>query len=95
MELRFPLVRKMLASILFELKRKLRLSDLLLCKIVLARKMPLCGNKGLYLLPELALVHSSFQVIITIHKLEFTLTCLANICVLCKKNVSLSCAFVS
>ena len=35
----------MLASILFKLKRKLRLSELLLCKILLACKMPLCGNK--------------------------------------------------
>ena len=37
----------MLASILFKLKRKLRLSDLLLCKIPLARKIPLCGSKAL------------------------------------------------
>ena len=38
---------KMLASIFFKLKGKSRLSDLLLCKIVLARKMPLLGNKAL------------------------------------------------
>ena len=31
----------------FKLKRKLRLSDLLLCKIPLARKMRLCGNEAL------------------------------------------------
>ena len=37
----------MLASILSaELQRKLRLSDRLLCKIVLAPKMPLGGNKA-------------------------------------------------
>ena len=68
----------MLASILFELKRKLRLSDALLCKIVLARKIPLCGNKALYLLLELALVHSSFQLFITIYiqnKIYFDMSC--------------------
>ena len=46
-ELQFLLGRKMLASVLFELKRKLRLSDFLLCKIPLARKMPFYGNKVL------------------------------------------------
>ena len=35
----------MLASISFKFKRKLRLSDLLLCKIPLACKMPLRENK--------------------------------------------------
>ena len=37
----------MLASILFELKRKIQLSDLSLCEIVLfACKVPLFGNKA-------------------------------------------------
>ena len=36
----------MLASTLIELKGKLRLSELLLCKIPLARKMSQCGNKA-------------------------------------------------
>ena len=44
MELHFPLMRKMLACILFELKIKLRLSDFSLCKIALARKLRLYGN---------------------------------------------------
>ena len=41
MEPNFPLEQKILPSILVKLKRKLRLSDHLLCKISLARKMPL------------------------------------------------------
>ena len=35
-----------IASILFEPRRKLRLSDIILRKITLACKMPLCGNKA-------------------------------------------------
>ena len=45
--LHFLFQQKMLVSVLFELQRKLQQSDLSLCKIRLACKMLLCGNKAL------------------------------------------------
>ena len=43
----------MLMRILFKLKKLRLLSDLLLCKIMLACKMPLCGNKAVWNLPKI------------------------------------------
>ena len=45
--LSMELQRKMLASLSFEFKRKLQLSDLLLHRTILARKIRLCVNKAI------------------------------------------------
>ena len=62
MELQLPLERNILATILFGLKRKLLLSNELLSKIPLARKIPLYGN--------IALLRVNFSISAKNHRLH-------------------------